>query len=134
MIKTKIALVIFIILFGYCSNAQSLKTLDQLEESYQACLDKGINMLGCSEAYYLQMDSMLNVVYKQYRAKLNSSLRSKLKTDQIKWLSSRDNYFKNIILDSEEQALSKEDKEMVIIDKKAQFVRDRVIELLKKCN
>ena len=68
------------------------------------------------------------------RAKLSPSLRSKLKNDQLKWLSSRDDYFKNIVLEPEEQALSKEDKEMIIIDKKAQFVRDRVIELLRKCD
>lgn len=63
---------------------------------------------------------------------MSSSQSSKLKAEQIKWLAKRDQYFKNIKLAPEEEALEEEDREMVIIDKKSSFVKERVIELLKK--
>ena len=131
MNKIKSALLIFFVLFGYCSFGQTQKTMVILETSYQACLDKGINMLGCSQVYYQQMDSMLNLVYKKVRKTMTPCQISRLKIEQLKWLANRDKYFKNIVLNTEERLLDEEDKEMVITDKKSDFVRERVVELIK---
>ena len=132
MKEIKCTIILVFVLFGYCSFGQTVKTMDVLETSYQACLDKGVNMLNCSKMYYQQLDSILNLVYKKLRKKMTPSQSSKLKAVQLKWLESRDKYFENIVLDPEEQALGKEDKEMIIIDKKSDYIKERVIELIKK--
>lgn len=132
MQKIKIIVMLSMVFLGSRCFGQTTKTIDCLEDSYQACLDKGVNMLGCSKVFYQQMDSMLNSVYKKLRGQMSSSQSSKLKAEQIKWLAKRDQYFKNIKLAPEEEALEEEDREMVIIDKKSSFVKERVIELLKK--
>lgn len=132
MKKSSIIIILLSVVFiGNKCYGQTVKTIDVLEKSYQGCLDKGINMLGCSELYYHQMDSMLNVVYKKLRKQMSPSQGAKLKVEQLKWLSKRDQYFKNITL-YEEGVLEKEDREMVVIDKKADFVKERIIELIKK--
>jgi uncharacterized protein YecT (DUF1311 family) len=116
---------------GIQCSGQTVKTMDSLEESYQICLDKGANMLACSQVYYQQMDTMLNLVNKRLYKNLSASQRSALKSQQLKWLSRRDQYFKNIPLEPEEKILEKEDREMVVTDRRAGFVKERVIELLK---
>jgi uncharacterized protein YecT (DUF1311 family) len=132
MYRFRIVIIIFTIFLGVRCNGQTVKTMESLEDSYQACLDKGINMLDCSKTYFQQMDSMLNLVYKKRRKKMSPSQASNLKIEQLKWLSKRDKYFKEITLGPEEKALGEKDREMVIMDKKADFVRDRVLELIKK--
>jgi uncharacterized protein YecT (DUF1311 family) len=131
-IKQKRLIILVLMFISFSSSAQNVKTIDRFEDSYQACLDKGINMLSCSVIYYKQMDSMLNVAYKRLKVKLNPLEFSKLKTDQLKWLSCRDKYFGSIVLTSDEESLGKEDQQMIIEDKKAKFVKDRVIKLIKK--
>ena len=78
------------------------------------------------------MDSMLNLVYRKLCKKISPSQGSKLKSEQLKWLSTRDQYFKNIPLDEEEKALQGEDRKMLVISKKADFVKERVLGLIKK--
>ena len=94
-------------------------------------------MLGCSERFYFQMDSLLNIQYKKLRSKCDSVQKINLKDDQIKWLAVRDKQFKY-----NKQQVNKEAKEsgydggqdekMILTDKNAMFVKDRVVELLNK--
>lgn len=133
MLSRKI-LVIAILLSIAKVNAQTRKTVEILESRYQNCLDKGVNMLVCSEKYYFQMDSMLNVVYKKLKKQMSTTQFSILKREQIQWLRNRDKYFNTLTLDPEEKELSKEDQDMVLIDKKAQFIESRVLVLIDKMN
>ncbi|WP_278251848.1 lysozyme inhibitor LprI family protein [Sabulibacter ruber] len=92
-------------------------------------------MLGCSQLYYSQMDSLLNVVYNKLRRPLDPSGKAALKNEQLKWLGKRDAYFKKV--DKEYAAensngFAGNDSRMIAIDDKAQFVRKRVEELIKK--
>ena len=119
-------------LLGNKCFSQTIKTIDSLENSYQTCLDKGVNMLGCSKMFYQQMDIMLNLVYKKLRQKLTPLQAAKLKAEQINWLAKRDRYFNNVPLEPEEKVLTGEDKEMIIIDKKAAFVEERLKILIKQ--
>src|SRR5690606_30790237 len=94
MTKFKIKyLSIVFIFFCLTSFSQTAKTIDILESKYQVCLDKGEFMLGCSEKFYFQMDSLLNVEYKKLRAKCDSIQKVNLKEDQVKWLAIRDKQF-----------------------------------------
>jgi len=115
--------------------AQTLAELTNIDKKYKACLDKGANMLHCSQLYYKQMDSLLNVTYNNLRKPLGQSGKTALKNEQIKWLEKRDAYFKQI--DKEYAAensngFAGNDSRMIAIDEKARFVRTRVEELIIK--
>lgn len=133
VIYMKSAFFLLVLIFGFFMrlSGQDIKVMNAIESDYQHCLDNGENMLGCSKVYYTQMDSMLNRVYNKLRKQLSTSEFSTLKSQQISWIANRDRYFKSIKLSPEEKELPEEDQQMVIIDKKADFVRNRVLELIK---
>ena len=109
--------------------------IERLSEKHQTCLDSGINMLGCSRKFYFEMDSMLNVVYKDYKSTLNEIEKENLKKEQRDWLKKRDDF------------LAKENKEyqknidtqkwgpdmyMIVYDNDANFVKKRIFELIDR--
>jgi len=122
-------------IFTITVKAQNLEELTGIDKNYKACLGKETNMLGCSQLYYSQMDSLLNVAYNKLRKPLDQSGKAALKNEQIKWLGIRDAYFKK--LDKEYAAensngFAGNDSSMIAISDKAKFVRKRVEEILKR--
>lgn len=111
--------------------AQTRETINELEQRYQTCLDKGDYMLGCSQTFYNQMDSLLNVRYKKLRSLCDDKQKKLLKNEQLEWLSKRDKQF---IINKKQ--VSKEgygggrDEEMSLIDRNTDYVKQRVIELI----
>lgn len=129
------SIIIVLITLSFNCNSQTLKTIEKIESSYQICLDKGDNMKGCSVEYYKKADSLLNVAYTRLKLKLSIEEQSKLKMEQFKWLKKRDKYFQKVY--SEEKKIGDlnegtNDFDMVIIDKKAVFVFERVKVLIKR--
>jgi uncharacterized protein YecT (DUF1311 family) len=127
-------IIIFIILSFNC-NSQTLKTIEKIETSYQNCLDKGENMKGCSVEYYKQADSLLNVVYKKLKLKLSIEKQSSLKAEQLEWLKKRDKYFQKVYSETKKEGdfiEGSNDFDMIVIDKKAEFVFERVKVLIKR--
>ena len=61
----KIAINYITLFLPLISVSQNKKDIEAYENKYQECLDKGINMLGCTQLFYKQSDSLLNVVYKK---------------------------------------------------------------------
>ncbi len=111
------------------AQAQYIKHLDSAE---QTCLDKGDNMLGCTLTYYHQMDSMLNVTYKLLKAKADNNSRIVLRKEQRNWLSKRDKKFKEIDKGAAKGEIGGSDAKMIATDKKAAFVRERVMVLIQR--
>jgi uncharacterized protein YecT (DUF1311 family) len=130
MRSIKTILPILFLLSAYCSFAQPAKTIHKMDSLYQLCLDKGQDMAGCSYKYYDQMDSMLHVVYKMARVRLDTSVRVKLNKGQLDWVAKRDEYFKT--LTTKNYGTGGNDREMMMEDDKATYVRKRVMELLKR--
>jgi uncharacterized protein YecT (DUF1311 family) len=129
------SILLFFILFSFHSNAQTLKSVTKLETTHQKCLDTGIGMRNCSLKYLNQSDSLLNVAYKNLRLKLSSEEKSELKKEQLIWLKKRDQYFKKAYSDTRKKGYFEEgslDFEMVVFDLQADYVFDRVKELIKK--
>lgn len=135
MIK-KTLLLIVLVSAWINSNAQTMKTIEQLENKYHNCLDSGINMKNCSVTYYNESDSLLNVVYTKLKAKLNSTEQIKLKNEQLSWLKKRDLYFKKAYLEVKNEIPfpGSDDFEMIYTDKKSDFVMDRVKKLIVRLN
>lgn len=123
------------IFLNVSANAQLKNTMDRIYQDHLKCLDSGINMLGCSRKYYLEMDSMLNLTYKKLRTTLNETEKSTLKEEQLKWLKERDAYFETqnrIFNDKVNSGEWGNDMYMVTFDNKADFVRKRVLEIIKR--
>jgi uncharacterized protein YecT (DUF1311 family) len=130
----KSIIIIFITLSFNC-NSQTLKTIEEIETSYQNCLDKGDNMKGCSVEYYKKADSILNVAYKKLKLKLSIEEQSSLKAEQLEWLKKRDKYFQKIYSETKKEGdfiEGSNDFDMIVIDKKAEFVFERVKVLIKR--
>ncbi|MEO5776524.1 MAG: lysozyme inhibitor LprI family protein [Flavobacterium sp.] len=91
-------------------------------------------MKKCSYGYLHKSDSLLNVVYNKVKLKLNSTQKAKLKKEQLAWLKKRDAYFDKVIKSTlnGEEGLIGDDLRMVIADKEADFVFDRVEELIRR--
>jgi uncharacterized protein YecT (DUF1311 family) len=87
-------------------------------------------MPDCAFRFYDQMDSLLNVVYRRLYAGYGLTQQSRLKQQQRAWLKKRDEYFRRIAKEKEE--LQGGDAAMIKADKKAQFVRDRVVVLIRR--
>jgi len=130
----KSIIIIFITLSFNC-NSQTLKTIEKIETSYQNCLDKGDNMKGCSAEYYKKADSLLNVAYKKLKLKLSFEDQASLKAEQLEWLKKRDKYFQKIYSETKKEGdfiEGSNDFDMIVIDKKAEFVFERVKVLIKR--
>lgn len=126
----------FVILSSYMGiSAQNSKTVEYLEKQCQLCLDKGLYMLGCSQQYYYQMDSLMNVVYKELRSSCDSIQKKNLKLEQLKWLKKRDGIFKkNLVEVQKENRINNfipQDDEMIMIQGNGDFVKERVLKLMK---
>jgi uncharacterized protein YecT (DUF1311 family) len=123
---------LFFILSINMSYGQTLELIKKLEIEHQNCLDKQAWMLGCSIKYNKQMDSLLNVVYNKKRQLLNKEEKLKLKEEQLAWLKKRDANTKKVSTKIRtETDIIGADLEMIITDEEANFVKKRVIYLIK---
>ena len=92
-------------------------------------------MLDCAEKFYAQMDSLLNLQYKRLRAKCDSVQKVNLKDDQLGWLAVRDKQFQfnkqKVHKEAKDYGYdSGQDEIMILTDRNAMFVKERVIELI----
>lgn len=109
--------------------------MNVLTERHQKCLDSGIDMLNCSKNFYLQMDSILNVVYNKLRRNLNPKEKEVLKKEQLSWLKDRDIFFKKQNIEFEKKFNGGEwgsDMYMITYQNDAEFVKKRVIFLMSQ--
>lgn len=116
------------------AHSQKIKTIDSLENKYQACLDKGQNMLGCAKTFYKEMDSLLNLQYKELLSKMGATEGARFKNEQREWLKERDKQFALFKEQVHTEAVNNEfdggqDEQMILVDRKALFVKQRVIKL-----
>jgi len=126
------------VLLLLCLNmvAQNKKAaIDSLESRYQRCLAKSQYMYGCALEYYRDLDSMLDLVYRQLYSKLDTSRRQNLVVQQSLWKEKKEAYFK--LLDTRVEKLHKKtlaglDDQVIATDHKAAYIKDRVTELISR--
>lgn len=125
---------ILLLLLTFCSSDKNYQNvIERLSKEHQACLDTGVNMLGCSRKFYFEMDSMLNVVYREYRSSLTESGKKILKNEQLNWLKKRDEFFAKENKEYQKNIKSQEwgpDMYMIVYDNNADFVKERTLELI----
>ncbi len=123
---------------GLAAHSQSAKTVKDLVKKHRQCFSQCLanhptDRIQCSEHFYYQMDSLLNVVYRNTKTNLSKNRRRQLEREQVKWLHDRDTYFaEQDILFKEKHKKSdwRSDMEMITYEDKANFVKDRVVALL----
>ncbi|PXY02340.1 hypothetical protein DF185_06745 [Marinifilum breve] len=135
----KLAYLILVTLIIGCSSSIAddyRKTLDSLEKQHQTELNKGERMMHLEKEYELVMDSMLNIVYKDLMLKLNETEKKNLRTEQREWIKKRDVEFKKLWKSIDEMiteiGFAPQDERMFVYSQKANFVRNRVLELVDK--
>ena len=115
-----------------CLTAQTIKVVDSLSKAELYCLENETDMNQCAIVYYHQMDSMLNVVYEECIKGLSNDRKLALKKDELIWLKKRDQYFAQLDKDYEQKNKTGEwgrEMRVTIIDRKAHYVKDRVLKL-----
>lgn len=118
-----------------CSNKKDHRAqLEQLDAAHQQCLDAGVGMMDCSYRYSKQMDSMLNVVYKDLMSVSSKDAKNKLRMEERSWIQKRDAELKKIYSDISRQRQMEDfvpqDARMMAYDAEAAVIRKRVVELI----
>lgn len=104
-----------------------------MEITCQNCIDMGTNnFVDCENTFYKQMDSILNIVYKQLKTQMDTNQFSIVKKEQILWLKRRNSFFKSQDSEIGKSGGGVEADKALAIHKEALFVKDRIEELLKK--
>jgi uncharacterized protein YecT (DUF1311 family) len=127
----KVLFVIVLFFTAFTSYSQSINEITALEKNYQDCLDKDDYMLGCAKNFYNEIDKILNVTYNNIMSGLDQTQKTALRTEQRSWLKERKAYFTKVDRENED-GLAGNDLKMVRIDKQADYVKERVIYLIKK--
>ena len=121
-------------LSSYKSAAQKSITpqlLEHIDSLHQTCLDSGANMWNCANDFNNQMDSLLNVVYRNVKSKLTPEQFQTLKQEQLKWIRKRDDVYSKTNNENTKDGLSATDASMAALDQEAEFVKERILYLLK---
>jgi uncharacterized protein YecT (DUF1311 family) len=130
-LRMKLIFGLMFLLFFKVNSQNFSNDLKIIERKNQECLDKGRYMSNCSEKYYHENDSLLNVVYNRIKISLSSEDKINLKKTQIEWLRLRDKEFKEI--NSKNTGLGNGlDYKMLKNQEKANFVAKRIEYLLSQ--
>lgn len=116
------------------TRAQSVTpaSLERIASRHQACLDSGVRMLDCATGYYATMDSLLNVVYVRLRRGLTADRKDALRKEQLDWLRRRDALGETVKRENQRDGITGSDGWMIVYDRQAELIRDRILELLKR--
>lgn len=134
------AFVFLMCLLANRMQAQTLEDIAVLKKQEQTCLDKGLAMMACSEQFCGQMDSLLNLAYNNLRKLLDEKGKAALKADERSWLKKRDQRHNAMMKEAKKELDIKpgeqvgEDYYMVLYNKDADFIKERVITLIKRRN
>jgi hypothetical protein len=136
-------LIIVLAVFSYLSivtSGQTRKVVDSFDMKYHECIDNGRQTFSSSKKYYCQMDSLVNFFYHTIYNSLDTTKKVEFRKDEIEWLNRRDKYFKKTYLKFKkdnpyQEPFTKpkgaEYDAMIMFDKNAKYVRDRVMALAK---
>ena len=131
----KKTLVFYFLIFSFCLNAQTYDEVKACELKYQNCLDSGLDMKACAITFYNEADVLLNLSYKKLKLQLKTSQKRKLLNEQRNWLKKRDKHFEEAFEEAKNDnggSTLSDDFKMMYFDKKAEFVIERVKELISK--
>lgn len=130
----RIVSVVAVLLLAFQARSQSNypDALSKLEQEYQQCQSKSNNLLGCSQQYYQQLEGLLQAVQKDAGASLKANQKAAFKSAQSAWNQKKTTYFRELpaSIKADNEDLAGPELQAAIIDKKAEFLVERINELM----
>lgn len=131
--KNKTIIISYFIFFLSSINITNGQNITKLyENKHHVCLDSGFAMAQCSQKYYEEMDSLLNIVYKKLMLKLTDSEKRRIRVEQRNWIVKRDSYFKQTNKEMSKELGEGNMSLMIKLGKFGDFVGKRVNELYRQ--
>jgi uncharacterized protein YecT (DUF1311 family) len=118
---------------GSYSYAQSSyeAVLEKIDSKHQDCLDEGENMIACSGEYYVAIDSLMGVVYKEVLKLAETKEKTELRTEQREWLSNKNIKFREIEAAAKEEGNGSMNR-MEALENKGAHIRERLDDLINR--
>lgn len=117
------------------SFAQSEADILQFEKEEKTCLDASLSKINCVALFKKQMDSLLTLSYNNLLKKAAGKEKAAVEQDQLNWLQ-RQKVFNTQTDDQYTLEVAEKDFSETAarnaLSEKADFVRDRVRELVKR--
>lgn len=124
----------FILLLTFIQPADCQKKLDEINTSYQNCLDEGKIMVNCSQTFLSEMDQLLYEVLTDIKESFTNEQVDSLLQNQKDWELRREHQSNllNNRLDSlaKVDGLVSQDDRMFTYNEKALFIEKRIQELI----
>lgn len=113
------------------SQSNYAASISSFESNFQKCQEDSDNLLGCSQQYYQQLDALLQTVLKDLRTSLKVSQRTTFRNEQTDWAKKKEAYFRQLpkSVKDENEDLSGADLQIAVLDKKSEFLIERINEL-----
>ncbi|WP_026955135.1 hypothetical protein [Algoriphagus vanfongensis] len=124
----------FILLLTFIQPADCQKKLDEINTSYQNCLDEGKIMVNCSQTFLSEMDQLLYEVLTDIKESFTNEQVDSLLQNQKDWELRREH--QSNLLNNRLDSLAKvdgmvsQDDRMFTYNEKALFIEKRIQELI----
>ncbi len=128
--------IVFLLLFicNITGFSQTMEDVEALKEEHQECLDLGENLVDCSVTYNDKTNALFDKVFRRVRERSTPTEKKVLKDNQFLWLKKKTTYFDKVYKNAAAELGTEEgdDFRMMVNAKKADFVNERIIELIKQ--
>jgi uncharacterized protein YecT (DUF1311 family) len=125
----------FLFFTGQAICAQTQQTIDSIEKQERSCLENGYKQVKCITIFRRGMDSLMALVYRELYEGSDAARRSSLQKDQFAWLERQKAFDQKTDSQYSLEVAEKDFSEVAVmmsLSEKADFVRDRVKELVSR--
>jgi uncharacterized protein YecT (DUF1311 family) len=115
--------------------AQTANTIDEMEAVNKECIRIKEDSVVCSRKFLAQMDSMVNIVFNEVKAKVAADEKAALVQDQMSWTKKKGEFFKkqdDTFVYNLQEGIWKKDMIRITYQQKADYLLKRIRLLLKK--
>ncbi len=115
--------------------AQTANTIDEMEAVHKECIRIKEDSVVCSRKFLAQMDSMVNIVFNEVKAKVAADEKAALVQDQMSWTKKKGEFFKkqdDTFVYNLQEGIWKKDMIRITYQQKADYLLKRIRLLLKK--
>jgi uncharacterized protein YecT (DUF1311 family) len=135
MIKKYYMVLCLLFFMGQSVCAQTQRTIDSIEKQEKSCLENGYKQIKCVTVFKQKMDSLMALVYKGLYEGSDPVQQISLREDQSAWLGKQKAFDQKTDDQYNLEVAEKDFSEVAVmmsLSEKADFVRDRVKELVRR--
>lgn len=131
----RLLLIMITVLATATTFAQTANTIDEMEAVHKECIRIKEDSVVCSRKFLAQMDSMVNIVFNEVKAKVAADEKAALVQDQMSWTKKKGEFFKkqdDTFVYNLQEGIWKKDMIRITYQQKADYLLKRIRLLLKK--